>query len=376
MNQLFKLGELYDQNGDMSKRWYVGYYFLHPETKRFQFFRYKWISTKLSTKQARRNRAFILIQQINNKLRSGYNPYATENIGLTNIIQTLNEVLVIRAGKTGNRCITTDKSIIKKLTDWLILKGLDKISIDDFNIQHALKFGDYLKLDLKLQNRTHNNHIQVLRTIFNFLVKREYIYNNPFNKVEYLPAEEKRPRPYNDAELNLLIENCPIYDPQLWIICQFVFYCALRPVEITRLKINNINLDTGLIYIDGNMSKNKRCQTVHIHDKFLEQLKKLELNKYDSEYYLVSKDLLPGPVKIFPTRIAERFKKFSTRIGLQRGLYELKHTAIILLTMKNNSNIWDVKNHCRHSNINITEKYLEAFGSNTSKEFRKYYPEL
>jgi len=37
MNQ-YKPAKLFDKQGDLSKRWYVGYYYLHPESGKYQLF--------------------------------------------------------------------------------------------------------------------------------------------------------------------------------------------------------------------------------------------------------------------------------------------------------------------------------------------------
>ena len=54
MNQ-FKNARLFDKGGNLSKRWYVGYYFKHPEPGKFVLFQI-WISSKLKTRMARGQR--------------------------------------------------------------------------------------------------------------------------------------------------------------------------------------------------------------------------------------------------------------------------------------------------------------------------------
>lgn len=371
---LFKLAELYDRNGDLSKRWYVGYFFKHPETGKYELFQ-TWISSKLKTKQARRSKALSIIDNINSSLLHGYNPFASENTRLINLKEAINKVIQQKATYTRVRTLSTYKSFVRIFFKFLDKNSLSLLPASCFNFKHAILFSDYLKQNKAVSNRCHNNYIQGLRTIFNEIVLRDYMTDNPFRKVKYLPEEKRNIFAYTHNETAILKEYCINNDPDLWLVCQFIFYCAIRPAELVKLKIKYIDPERGKINVPADISKNKRQSIVSMPEPFRLQLVKLNLKDYDPNYYIFSKQLKPGQEYIYPTRLAERFKKVAVKIGLNRRLYDLKHTGAGLAIIAG-ANIKDLQLHLRHTDIRTTDEYLKAFISEPSKEFINNFPVL
>ncbi len=370
----YKFARLYDKKGDLSKRWFVGYYHIHPETNKYSLFKI-WISTTLRTRTARLKKARELINNIDNRLINGFNPFEQENLGFTKLTDALYNTLQFKATYTKPRTVQTYRSYINSFIIWLKLTNLENISIESFNYQLAQKFVDYLKIEKKVRNRTFNNYVEHCRAIFNDLVNREYILRNPFNKIKLLPEDERSVFAYTKTELDLLRYHFPKDAPKLWLVCQFVFYCAIRPAELVRLKIKYIDLDHGKIFIPAEISKTRRQAVINIPVPFSQDLEQLKLHKLDQEYFLFSKNLDPGIIPIAPTRIAEKFRKEAEKIGLKRKLYELKHTGAGM-ALEAGSDIRDIQLHLRHSDLNTTENYLKAFKSSTSEAFIKNFPKL
>ena len=370
----YKFARLYDKKGDLSKRWFVGYYYIHPETNKYSLFRI-WISYTLRTRTARLKKARELIDNIDNKLTTGFNPFEQENLSFTKLIDALNNSLQFKSTYTKPRTVQTYRSYINSFVKWLKLMNLENISIESFNYQLAQKFVDYLKIEKKVQNRTFNNYVEHCRAIFNDLVNREYILRNPFKKIKLLPEDERSVFAYTKTELDLLKSHFPENAPRIWLVCQFVYYCAIRPAELVRLRIKYIDVDHGKIFIPAEISKTRHQDVINIPIPFSQDLKQLNLHKLDPEYFLFSKNLEPGIIQIAPTRIAEKIRKEAAKIGLKRKLYELKHTGAGM-ALESGSDIRDIQLHLRHSDLNTTENYLKAFKSSTSKEFIQKFPEL
>ncbi|PKP22698.1 MAG: hypothetical protein CVU05_02665 [Bacteroidetes bacterium HGW-Bacteroidetes-21] len=370
----YKFAKLYDKNNDIAKRWFVGYYFIHPETLKYQLFKV-WISSCLRTRQARIKKANELISNINIKLTNGYNPYENENISFTNLIEALETVLKYKETYIRKRSFHTYRSCVHLFTEWLKAENHDKMVVEAFNFQDAIKYADYLKVNKKLSNRTFNNYIDHLRIMFNELVKREYLLKNPFRNIDRLPDGERTIFAYSENELTLLKNHFPENAPKLWLICQFIYYCAIRPGELVQIKIKYIDLKNKTINIPAFVSKNKRQNIVNVPDPLSIELNNLSLNNFNPEYYLFSKELEPGDIKIAPTRLSEKFRVEANKIGLTRKLYELKHTGAGK-SLEAGADIRDLQLHLRHTNINTTEVYLRAFKSATSKEFIRKFPKL
>lgn len=329
----------------------------------------------MKTKRARILKARELIENIDNKLLNGFNPFESESLGFTKVVDVLDKILEIKATYTKPRTVQTYRSYINNFKKWIYLNNYESLIVEAFNYQKAREFADYLMTVRKVNNRTYNNYLEHLRTIFNELVTREYIIRNPFKKIPFLPESERNVFAYSKDELQMLKDHFPKNAPEIWLVCQFVFYCAIRPAELVRLKVKHIDLENDRILIPAEISKTKRQDVINIPSAFMNDLRRVKLNKLNPDYYLFSKNLLPGTVQIAPTRLAEKFKIEAKKIGLKRKLYELKHTGAGM-AIEAGVNIRDLQMHLRHSNVNTTEIYLKAFRSSTSEDFIKNFPSL
>ena len=253
----FRLAKLTDRDSDMSKTWYVFYSYLNPETRKFQIFQH-YISTKLHTKKARYERANELIAELNAKLQKGFNPFSNEMRTLTSISEVVEKFYEVKETELRRRSILTYKSMITVFQTWLKEKNIHKNSVENFTYVHAVDFMDMLKYKKKVSNRTYNNYLIAMRTIFNWLQQREYVVHNVFKRINVLQEEEPELIGFDETELRLIRNTLPVHNKRLWMIAQLIFYCFLRPQEIVRLKHKDINIRLGRIMISGTQSKNNK----------------------------------------------------------------------------------------------------------------------
>lgn len=185
----FKTAKLFDAGGDLSQRWFVYYHFLSPDTGKYCRFRH-WVPQKILTASGRRDKAHEIIKSINTRLRQGFNPYAHTERKYTSLAVAIAYVLSLKENSCRKRTHHTYSSMVQKFNDWLISKNLLNLAVDDFNYHHAQEFMDYTKAILKNSNRTYNNRVTAMKTLFKVLVKREWILINPFDKIDMLPEED------------------------------------------------------------------------------------------------------------------------------------------------------------------------------------------
>ena len=369
----YKKTRLYDADGNLNIRWYAYYSYIDPETNKYKRFFHK-ISLKLKTKSDRYKKFDELKKYYDTKLFEGWNPFQDERPELISITNAL-DFYFKRFQKTSDRSRTvqTYSSFITRIKDWCSKEKIQNIPISGFSYHHAQKFMDYLITNRDIGNRTYNNYISTYRIIFNTFEKRELILKNPFNKIEFLQETEGKIVAFTDEEWNTIYKKLPEEDPQLWVIANFIYYAALRPAEIMRLKFSNIDLSRQKIYSLASNSKNKKQQVIEIPDTFLEILKKVDW-KYPSHYFLFSKNLLPGIKENYPTRIAERWRKFADHNNIkERTIYDFKHNAAGRLCDAG-FDLRDIQLHFRHHSLDQTEEYLSKFRNIASARLKHEYP--
>ena len=371
MKTAYKKAKLYDYNGDITRQWYVFYSYRHPESGEYARFK-KAISTKILTKRERYKKANEVIDYINSKFAVGWNPFSEELKGCTNIIEAIDKIFEIKSCSLRPRTIHTYSNIIRIFKRYLYLQKLSNMATTDFNSKYAQEFMDWTMTEKSRCNRTHNNYLCSIKTIFNDMVQRNYCLINPFKNIKDLQEQEPDIVCFSKDELKLLQEYLKDYNTHLYLVSQLIFCCYIRPQELVRLKISDFNLQKQEIIINGIQSKNKRRSIVVLPNHLISELL-LQFKDYPSEYYAFSRKLIPGTVEIAPTRIAEIWRKFANLYDIKNEIYNLKHTGIGL-SIENGINVRDLQLQIRHSSLELTQIYLDKFNNKASDKIKNQRP--
>lgn len=356
---------------------YVYYYALNPATGKLE--RIRIFLNNIKNKTNRERMARNLVKTINGKLESGWNPFIDEFINTkkhTLCSEAFEFVLNYKNRFVRARTKTDYKHNVKELNEYLKLVNKEKAFIFEFNEAVATAFMNWLIMNRNISARTYNNNLLNYRTIFNTLVVNKYLAENPFKRIPKLPEADSTKRPFTDDELNKYIEYIKVYDFNFYIVSCLTYYCALRPQEIVRLKINCIDFARKVIIINSSQSKNKKNAFIPAPEKLMNDLK-LFIDGYPDYFYLVTRKMCPGETATQPTRIAERFRVIANRINLpdEVKFYALKDTAAERL-LKKGVDVKTIRDLFRHSNIAITDKYLKNFNPYMDDKIRDVFPEI
>jgi len=370
----FKPAKVFDADGDLSQRWFVFYYYKNPDTGKYERFR-EMISSTLKTRTARYTKAKELKEIINKRLLQGFNPYAGNDPRQTNILDGITYVEEMQS-TLRTRTRHTYSCVLRRFREFLEDDNvrLAKLTVEEFNYMHAQRFMDYYMKKHKVTNRTHNYVAMHLKSCFNLLVEREWILVNPFKKIKKLEVEQTEIVAFTDDELQILRENLPEYNFDLNIVAGLIYYCFLRPAEIVRLQVYHFHIDEGFISVPANVSKNKKQDTVDIPENFLEDLRQLDLN-FPPTHYVFSRHLKRGDKEVAPTRIAEHWREFANEFGISKKIYALKHTGNGK-AVESGISVRDLQLHNRHSNLDMTQRYLDRFSRKPSTKVVKNFPKM
>ena len=369
-----------DYKGDLSQRWYVYFSFQDPDSGKMKPFKF-FISQKFKTRTSRFNEAARMRDEYKDKLKTGWTPFAKSGGEYTTLKKAIEHYLEVKSPPVlRKRTYDTYKSHLSFLQDYTSKVGLDLRYVNDFSKFDAEKFMQKTRINKKHSNRSHNNVLTTMRTVWTFFVKYEYCNRNVFQFVDTLMEEEPSIIPYTAAELSIISNNLPKYNERLWIIAQLIFYCFMRPQEIVRLKFENFNLIGGFVITPGGSSKNKKSEVIVIPIPLLNFLKTVDFESYQHNWYVFSKKLNPGPVEIAITRIDEAWMKFRDSVGGlgNKKIYWLKHTGNGIAA-DSGINIRDIQTHNRHSSLEYTQRYIMKLRPGSKKiaeQFQNMNPKL
>ncbi|MHC1707460.1 MAG: tyrosine-type recombinase/integrase [Bacteroidales bacterium] len=389
------LAKLNDGDGDLTKQWFIYFsYRDHRSGKMIRIREFEGLTQK--TKRDRYKAAERLIQNINHKLRKGWNPLqdVTEDLyedqvedDSLNLYRTLrktnktlvyytNEFLTLKTPNVSGATYTTYKSKFRITKNWLTRQGIVENDITSFSSEDALRFIQHLIEKRKVSNNTLRQYLLLFNALFNDLVERQIIADNPFRKIKIKKQPAVPARYFNNIILTKIKNFMTNNDPQLWLVSQLQYYCFIRPKEIRFLKIKNVDLDQGVINIPGEISKNKKTQTVLIPSPFLVELFKMELNQYPDDYYLIGVHGKPSSRPVSKNYLWNRFRnvRMALNISQEHKLYSFKHTGAVraskVVPLK------DLQMQLRHHSLDQVDAYLRQMTGNESDEIRDLFPEL
>lgn len=230
-----------------------------------------------------------------------------------------------------------------------------------FDKRFCVDFLDYVYLERNNGPQTFNNYLTFLRMLSQWWLERGWIDAKPTDGLSPISRrlyhKERTCIPLD--VVRKIGEWGKENDPHFAFACQLLYYCFIRPVEMTRLRIQDFHLNEGTMTIHADASKNRKTQHVTVPRSVL--LYGISLGVFNAAMtdYVFSSRLRPGTEQIDPKIFRDHWAKVSKALKLKKEwkFYSLKDTGITeMLNRKMGPKM--VKDQARHSSLAITELYL------------------
>lgn len=138
-----------------------------------------------------------------------------------------------------------------------IKQGLGHLKIDKITVRQVMEFVDQLKApdaghgNKPLSSSTIAKHISLLKTLFNYAVRWDFVVNNPMDKIQPPKQEKHQKKILNEDELAQFLDvlsHDKKLNHKLWVM--LAFSLGLRREEIFGLQWQDINFEKFLITIN------------------------------------------------------------------------------------------------------------------------------
>lgn len=349
------------------KNWYVYYSFRNPETGKLV--RQTNIKAGVNTYKNKKDRLYIL-----NKikkgliilLQKGYNPYQ-ENEGLIEFFEkqlSTKEEKITDVTSSSKKEIKSDKNNtlpthtiedafnlglkikskvqsatsyknfngrINRFKKWLEEQNIKpKDDISSINKKNVIQYLNSVLQTSSARNR--NNTRTDISSLFQTLEDNEIIKDNFVKKINILKSTPERNKTYTPTELNEIFDYLKNTNNILHLFVQFVSYNFLRPVEVCRLKVGDIDIIDKKIYV---RAKNQPVKIKIIPSIIIDQLP--DLKKLNQNDFLFTPNKIGDQWDITENNkrdyFTKQFKKVKDHFGLGKeyGLYSFRHTFITKL---------------------------------------------
>lgn len=226
-----------------------------------------------------------------------------------------------------------------------------------------------------LKSGSINKHKNIISTFSNYLVFEDIIESNKFKEMSNIKNDNHKIETYSTDEvesiLNLVNEKCNReyqrhIDKQVAVMYKAIFNIftklALRNEEVTRIEINDIDWNTGMMYVrckghKGEISHKSKMnkQTLEIVKEWLSIRKTIEVKDENKNLLFISPLNKKG---VSTDAIRKQMKNIKEELGIESDLliHSLRHTRISELVSKG-ADIKKVSQFAHHSSQGTTEKF-------------------
>ena len=351
---------------------FVEYHVLNPVTSKLErkVFRLNALKNRCRTLMEFKVAANKVLCDINIKLASGWNPF-TDGSKNTKQLQTLSyglDAYITDKGRDLREAsMVSYTSVAKILKDWLVEKEIGEIACIKFNVSIARQFMEDLRNRPKFNNNTYNTYLKKYRAAFNWLKEHEFVNDNPFDQIKTLQKQEKMrgliPPEARDKVINYVRTS---KHPNYEIVMHLVFTSLIRPSELERLQVRDVDLKNKCIHIPANKAKTHKDRDAALSDTCIAMLIPL-LSKPGilPTWYLINSNYECGSEPCYHGMFKKHWMKIRKECGLpdEMQLYSLKDSGITEM-LEAGVSINQVKEAAGHADISTTNKYI---GKDTEK---------
>ena len=225
--------------------------------------------------------------------------------------------------------------------------------------------------------RNRNNSRIDLSSLFEVLANDEIIPENFIKKINILKTKPERNKTYTPDMQQNIYSYLEKNDPVLLLFIKFISYNFLRPVEVCRLKVGDLDISDKKLYV---RAKNKAVKIKIIPEILISDLP--DLSTMNTDHFLFTRSKIGGEWIATENNRRDHFsKRFKTivkdhfKLGADYGLYSFRHTFITKLyrELRKSHTPFETKsilmNITGHSTMTALELYLRDIDAELPEDY-------
>ena len=347
------------------KETFISFYAFDPISGRNK--RKKYMLGRCKTRREVHRRSRDMIHNIAKKLGEGWNPWIENSDSLTftlfsKVADTYHDYLYRRLNDNSLRedTVCSYVSYLNIFRQWLEKRG-DVIYV--FQIDHLVvgQFLDHVYIERNNTFMTRNNYLAWLRSFSTYLLERGYLNTDPcarFHNVKIRGYVKDRTVIPDDVMVQIR-EYCEQHNPYFLLACYLTHYMCIRPKELSRMRVRDINIGKCTIMLMGDQTKNHNSVAITMPKKVAKLMISLDIFRFPGDYYLFSDKFRPGD----SPRTEKQFRDYwnlhvrkDLHFSSKYKYYSLKDTGITNM-LRSGLDPITVRDQARHSSLAITNAY-------------------
>ncbi len=377
--------KIYDANGDLSKRWYVYFSFRKNADGLLERFPVNIYAPQHLEKRDRLLWLKTMQRNLSILLKAGFNPFNPENkfnfeedsqSQDKSIKEAFEFALNIKKSTLAETSYKGLEGRIQRFEKWLEDNGFKNRLISSVNKKVVTTYLNGVLTNTSPKNR--NNTRTDISSIFTVLAENEMISENFIHKIPVLKSNPEKNKSYSSTEETAIFDYLDKNSKLLSLYVKFISYNFLRPVEVNRITIGDIDLNDKILKIKTKTGfKLKRIPQVLIDEM-------PDISTYKKDVYLFGRKDFGQYWEASETSrrndYSDYFFEVKKKFGLGKdyGLYSFRHTFITKLyntfikemtPEEAESNIMAITGHTSKTAL---RKYLREINAYIPDDYSKY----
>ena len=287
--------------------------------------------------------------------------------------------LKLKSKLIGARTKSIYENRIMNFLKWMDTNYPEMKAISDLSKKNVVQF---LNEELfRTSARSRNNFRVDLSSLLQVLEDNDIIEQNFIKKIPILKSIPERNKTYTTESQEEIFRYLEDKDPILLLYIKFVSYAFLRPIEVNRLKVGDINLNNNTVQFKA---KNSLLKTKIIPELLINDLPDLSKLKEDSLLFTPEKIGGEWDASVDNRRnsFSKRFKKVVKdhfNLGTDYGLYSFRHTYItklfreLLKDASPNEAEGKLMHITGHTTVTALRKYLRDIDAELPEDYSKHF---
>jgi len=260
------------------------------------------------------------------------------------------------------KALKMNRYLMDYFTKWLTDKKFlfrkantfTRIDIDNF-LEKTSQERDWGKV-------SYNYYRISLGTFFNFLVTLKIVSENPvqLSAKKNTKRDSSRFKIYEENELRTVVDLLAKDERYfgLYVASKMVFLYNLRPVELTRIQVKDIDFLKMLLTLKPEKTKNNNEAIFKLNAEMFTLLDDLALNN-PPDFYLFGHRCKPSAQQVHEDYFGQKWRIFRTEYGISEHLkfYALKHSSNYY-DLEDGASYEEIRQRNRHGNLQVTTLYI------------------
>ncbi|OAB79759.1 tyrosine-type recombinase/integrase [Cochleicola gelatinilyticus] len=327
-------------------RWYVYFYYRNPDTGKFDSrskFDFKHGINRYKTVAQRKAFGKSLVRAYTRLLSEGFNPYEKTfppNFNYydpsVSVSAALNDALKQKKAELAPNTFSDWKYRLKAFLIYAKLQGFDQLPADDIKPRHVIMFLN----QLDQSGKSINNFRSCLGSLFSKLLNDTVISSNPVTAIKKRKENPTKNKPFTPGEIQDIKTKLSKENPDLLLFMRFVALAFLRPVEVVRIRIKDIDLEGSKLTVRTKTENNATVRLIPQLKNYLTEI--LNQDTYNPEDFLFTSSGTPGPYTYRGKTVKEAGRrdwftsqfaqvKKSMQFDHRYGIYSLRHSFSVNL---------------------------------------------